>query len=592
MKEQNKINLWYFLKNYKFLIFIMALNFLIAAISGVGSIITLANSINYVTEGEFSIALKMLAFSLIITILRRLLWYINNIIYYKASNKICADMALELTKRCFKFSSSTFSENNSGKLLQRILSDPYNILSNLYDVMDCFEVLISGIITILYIISLNWIVGILYIVLIMLAMVLQICQNKSWRKNSTKKRKIEDETYSLVGEIIKSERDIKALNMEEKLYESAKKELIKRSNQNKKTEITDCNLWSARNTIIDIGSILILVFGIILLEKSLLTLAVYILFFSYRDSSWNLIYSFGLTFRALNDISVSKNRLFSLYDEKLYPIDSYGTETIKNFKGKIEFKNVGFSYEDIEEIEEDKKKKQKFEIKRTKKDCIFKDLSFTIKPKTTVAFVGKSGSGKSTILSLITKLITADSGKVLIDGIDVNCLDKQTLRDNIALINQFPYIFDMSIRDNLLMSKKDASDEEIWAVLEKACFDQDVKSMPKGLDTKVGETGVKLSGGQRQRLAIARALLKDAKVILFDESTSSLDNFAQKHIQNSIENLKGDHTIIIVAHRLSTIKNVDSMFYIENGKILDSGTFNELFQNNKQFQDMFTIENI
>lgn len=160
------------------------------------------------------------------------------------------------------------------------------------------------------------------------------------------------------------------------------------------------------------------------------------------------------------------------------------------------------------------------------------------------------------------------------------------------LINQFPYIFDMTIKENLLLVKKDATDEEIWEVLERASFADTVKAMAKGIDTKVGETGVKLSGGQRQRLAIARALLKQTKIILFDESTSSLDNFAQSHIQQSIEAMKGKHTVVIVAHRLSTIRNVDKIYFLEEGKIVDSGTFDELYANNTKFKNMFLIENI
>ena len=324
-----------------------------------------------------------------------------------------------------------------------------------------------------------------------------------------------------------------------------------------------------------------------------LTLASYVLLYSYRNSMYELIWCFGSIAKNLNEVSVSANRMFSLYNEKLYESDKFGTEEIKNIKGKISFKNVKFSYSDVEEIEvKGKKGKTKKELKHNKKEPIFNNLSFSIKPNTTVAFVGKSGSGKSTIASLISKLNEVDEGQVLIDNKDIKSLSKETIRNNISMINQFPYIFDMSIKENLLMVKKDATDDELWDVLTRACFDEDVKAMPKGIDTKVGETGVKLSGGQRQRLAIARALLKNSKIIIFDESTSSLDNFAQSHIQKSIENLKGQHTIIIIAHRLSTIKNVDTIYFIEKGEIKGQGSFNELFENNKDFQNMFMIENI
>lgn len=285
--------------------------------------------------------------------------------------------------------------------------------------------------------------------------------------------------------------------------------------------------------------------------------------------------------------------MFSLYNENLYKSDEFGNTDIENIIGEISFKNVEFAYSDVEEIEvKNGKKKTKKELKYVKKEPIFNNLTFTIKPNSTVAFVGKSGSGKSTIASLISKLNVVDSGEILIDKTNINNLSKATIRKNISMINQFPYIFDMSIKDNLLMVKKEATDDELWDVLKRSSFDEDVLAMPNGIDTKVGETGVKLSGGQRQRLAIARALLKNSKIIIFDESTSSLDNFAQSNIQKSIENLKGQHTIIIIAHRLSTIKNADKIFFLENGEIKAEGIFNELFNNNTDFQNMFMIENI
>ena len=209
-----------------------------------------------------------------------------------------------------------------------------------------------------------------------------------------------------------------------------------------------------------------------------------------------------------------------------------------------------------------------------------------------MAFVGKSGSGKSTILSLISKMLEADGGQVLIDGVDIKTLDKDTLRRSISLVNQFPYIFDMTIKDNLLLAKDDASEEEIEKAIEDSYLKEFIDTLPNGIETVVGESGIKLSGGQRQRLAIARALLRQTSIIIFDESTSSLDNFAQEHIKKCIDNLKGKSTIVIVAHRLSTIKNVDNIFFLEKGKIVDEGTFDTLFKNNQEFKNMFMVENL
>lgn len=299
--------------------------------------------------------------------------------------------------------------------------------------------------------------------------------------------------------------------------------------------------------------------------------------------------------------------MFSLFDENEFVTEKFGTLSVGNLVGEIEFKDVSYTFKEYEYEEltaddlfkngkEKKTKNSKNKYKRNKKlvseNKIFDKLSFKIQPNTTVAFVGKSGSGKSTILNLMSKMYEADEGQVLIDGIDIKSLDKETLRSTISLVNQFPYIFDMTIKENLLLAKADATDEEIVDAIKKASLEEFVSTLPKGLDTKVGESGIKLSGGQKQRLAIARALLRNSNIIIFDESTSSLDNFAQGEIKKSIDGLKGKSTIVIVAHRLSTIKDVDKIFFLDGGKIIDTGTFDELFEKNEKFKTMFLAENI
>ena len=187
-------------------------------------------------------------------------------------------------------------------------------------------------------------------------------------------------------------------------------------------------------------------------------------------------------------------------------------------------------------------------------------------------------------------MYTVKSGAIYIDDNNINDLSKESLRSNISLVNQYPYIFNETIKNNLLMVKNDATEEELWEVCKKANLDSYINTLPKKLNSVIGEGGIKLSGGQRQRLAIAHAFLKKSKIILFDESTSSLDNHAQNDIKNSIAELNKDHTVVIVAHRLSTIVNCDLIYFLENGEIKDVGTFSELFERNEKFNSLFVAE--
>ena len=367
------------------------------------------------------------------------------------------------------------------------------------------------------------------------------------------------------------------------VYAKYKNALLKHSN-------CDTIFWSSRNFLIEIVNVLTLILAVSLMEKSLITLATFMIIYSNRTNVYDIVWGIGNIANKFIDIKVSSDRMFSLFDEKEFVTEKFGNRNLDKINGDIEFKDVTFSYEEYEYEFNPKTKKKVGKLISTNK--IFDNLSFSIPKNKTVAFVGKSGSGKSTILNLIAKMNEVDSGEVLIDGVNINTLDKDTLRKTFSLVNQFPYIFDMTIKENLLLAKPDATDEDILNAIELAALKGFINSPPRGINTKVGESGIKLSGGQKQRLAIARAFLRHSPIILFDESTSSLDNFAQEEVKRSINNIKGTSTIIIVAHRLSTIKDADIIFFLDNGKILSQGTFDELYETNDGFRRMFLAENI
>ena len=287
-----------------------------------------------------------------------------------------------------------------------------------------------------------------------------------------------------------------------------------------------------------------------------------------RVSYLSNTYSYLL--ESIKGFNLSVSRIVAIMKDEEFPKEKFGKRHLDNVNGNFEFKNVSFGYNEEKQV--------------------FDNLSFKIKANSTVAFVGKSGVGKSTIFSLLCKMYDINSGVITIDGVDIKELDKESIRDNITIISQNPYIFNLSIRDNLRLVKSDMTDEEMIKACKLACLDDFINSLPDGYDTIIGEGGINLSGGQRQRMAIARAFIQDTEIILFDEATSALDNETQAMIQKAIENMQEKYTILIIAHRLSTIINSDRILFLDDGKILADGTHEELLSTCEEYKKLYESE--
>ncbi len=599
MKDmKNKVSVKDYLKKYKFGIFLYVMVYVIASGLSIAITMLFASAIEKVTIAMYMPAIYTFLIIIGCLVLRRICWYSSGLIYQKYATSIMAELNLDLAKQAFKLNSETYSNHETGTFVQRIVNDPERLVNNLADIVDMITEILSALVVIIYISTLSIYIGLVVVALIAVCLILEVFRVKKFNKNRKLTRKASDKINSLTTEIVRSEKDIKAIGLEEKLSEVSKQYYDEYKRVNYKTDLTDMSCWSLRNFIIETVSIGLLILGVVLLDRALLTFASFMIVYSNNNELYGLVWQLGNLSSKFTEIKICSNRMFALFNSSEFACENFGEVEIKNVKGEIEFKNVSYSYNEYEQAKDseenniNKKEKQKAERKIVSVNKIFDNLSFKIEPNTTVAFVGKSGSGKSTILNLMSKMYEADAGEILIDGVNINNLTKESLRNTISLVNQFPYIFDMTIKENLLLAKKDATNAEIEKAIKDASFDDFVSTLNKGLDTKVGESGVKLSGGQKQRLAIARALLRNSSIIIFDESTSSLDNFAQENIKRSIDNLKGKSTIVIVAHRLSTIKNVDKIFFLDEGKIVDSGTFDKLFKKNEKFKNMFLAENI
>ena len=593
-------HLWQYLKPYKLAILCYILVMIVASASSIFITIISAKVIELITLAKFAKAIKYGFIFLGLCVLQRGFWYISTVLYFTYSNKIMSNLNYDLAKQSFKLTSKTYSDHDTGTFVTRIVSDPEQVVSKCADIIDIITELITAIVMLFYISTLNSWIALIFVGILIVGIILERIRIKFRRKNKITVKKANDKIHSLTTEIVRSEKDIKSLGLENKLSEVSEQNYIMYRNARFKHDMIDSTFGHVRNLFINTVSTLALILGIVFIDKGLLTLAAFMIINSNKDSLYRIIWNSGFIANAFVDIKVSCERMFALFDEKEFITEHFGRINLDRVKGNIEFKNVSYTFKEYEyeskgnTNKKDKKLKTKVKSKPKliSKNQVFKNLSFKIKPNSTVAFVGKSGSGKSTILNLMSKMYEVDSGEVLIDGININKLNKQTLRSSISLVNQFPYIFDMTIKENLLLAKGTATDDEIVEAIKKASLKEFIDTLPLGINTKVGESGIKLSGGQKQRLAIARALLRKSSIIIFDESTSSLDNFAQEEVKRSIDNLKGKSTIVIVAHRLSTIKNVDKIFFLDNGEIADSGTFEELFDRNDKFRAMFLAENI
>jgi len=600
--KNKKKSITEYLSKYKFAIFYYVLCVISAGACTFLYTISIAYSIECITTTRYKTAVYCLIAVMAFAVLERIITFFSNYFYHKYSNKIMEELNLDLAKQAFKLNSETYNNHNTGEFVQRIVTDPEKIVNSLASIIDYLaDVIVAAVMVIylmtLYLMTLNVWIALVLLVAIVIGSIIEINRTKVFGKNSYKQRKTLDEINSLTTEIVRSEKDVKSLGLESRLTTVSNKNYNRYRKIRYKTNIVDVGFWTIRDIIIKIFSIAMLILGVYLINGALITLATFMIVYTNNDSLINLVRNIGRISTNLVEVKVSSKRMFSLFDENEFSTEWFGDVNLNNIRGEIEFKKVRFSFkeyklEPIKSTNKNKTKNPNLEKVLVNKNTVLDNLSFKIKPNTTVAFVGKSGSGKSTILNLMSKMYEVDSGEVLIDGININSLNKHTLRNSISLVNQFPYIFDMTIKENLLLAKEDATDDEIKLAIKKASLDEFVSSLPEGLNTKVGESGIKLSGGQKQRLAIARALLRNSSILVFDESTSSLDNFAQDEVKKSIDSLKGESTIVIVAHRLSTIKNVDHIFFLDDGKICDEGSFDKLFKTNKEFKEMFLTENI
>lgn len=556
-------------KNYKgTLLTILIINLIVSGIGFVTPILS-AKYISYLTNGAFNNLIYIIIVQTITYITSMILRLISDKINRYYDFKIKRKLQLELTRATLTIDQNILNKENSGTFIERI-NGATNLSSKLLYIAERLFNLVGDLGVLLVVLNINLPIGITYIIIILINVLYDKYRDNINYKNSEKVYELSDKTSGFISEIVRGIKDIKILNAEESFLEQADKYMNDTNTERLNANNTDEKLSTISSLIREISNMLINLLMVYELIKGNLSIESALIIYNYKGNINSLKYDLSSINFWISDFVLCSNRTYGILDDNKFPKEKFGNKNLSKFKGHIEFKDVNFSYE--ENIP------------------VLKNLNLEVLPNEVVGFVGPSGAGKSTIFNLISALNKQDSGEILFDGESINELTKDSIRGNLSVISQNAYIFNMSIEDNLRIIKKNATKKEIEKACKMACLDEFIESLPNKYKTIVGEGGVTLSGGQRQRIAIARALLLNTEVLLFDEATSSLDNTTQEKIQKAIENLKGKYTILIIAHRLSTVINSDKIYVINKGTVEGVGTHKELLKTCKIYADLYKNE--
>ena len=476
----------------------------------------------------------------------------------------------------------TFSMNTHGNavFIRRMTDDAETLASGLTDNCDLLIQIASYIGTLVAVLVVS---GELFVYEACMLIVLYIIQ--TWRARAmldcTSRSKVAYERYSsILTEIIQGHLDIRALHFEDRINQEIDSR-VQVSNSAKKETLRQ--RWKYRLTsssVLNVADLVFMLFVVALLAQGRLEPAMAVVLYNYHTRLGNKAVFTVMHFSDFScQLRLAGDRIRSLIVSREFPKEHFGDKHLEHVDGKVEFRGVSFCYPAYGTLLKSEK-------------LVLEDVNFTVEAGQTVAFAGHSGCGKSTIFNLLNKQYTPDGGAIFLDDENLDELDKESVRGSMALISQYPYLFNATIRENLAYVKPDATDEEIIGVCRACCIHDDIMDMKDGYDTLISEGGRDLSGGQRQRIAIARGLLCDARILLMDESTSALDNTTQREVLKAVRGLAGTRTIMMIAHRLSTIVNADTIFFIDGGRVLASGTHKELMETCDKYRELYQAEQI
>lgn len=510
----------------------------------------------------------------IFVIVRPPIEFIRQYLAQWTSNKILYDIRKKLYNHLQALSARFYANNQVGQVISRVINDVEQtkdfILTGLMNIwLDCITIIIA--LSIMFFLDVKLTLAALFIFPFYILTVYVFFGRL--RKLTRERSQALAEVQGFLHERVQGISVVKSFAIEDNEAKNFDKK-----NTNFLTRALKHTRWNAYsfaaiNTVTDIGPIIVIGVGAYLAISGSITVGTLAAFVGYLELLFGPLRRLVASFTTLTQSFASMDRVFQLIDEDYDIKNGVGAQPIEIKQGRIDIDHVSFQYNDNEAP-------------------ILKDINLSIEKGETVAFVGMSGGGKSTLINLIPRFYDVTSGQILIDGHNIKDFLTGSLRNQIGLVQQDNILFSDTVKENILLGRPTATDEEVVEAAKMANAHDFIMNLPQGYDTEVGERGVKLSGGQKQRLSIARIFLNNPPILILDEATSALDLESESIIQEALDVLSKDRTTLIVAHLLSTITHADKIVVIENGHIVETGTHRELIAKQGAYEHLYSIQNL
>lgn len=492
-------------------------------------------------------------------------------IVISTGEKISASIQKKIYSRVLNLSMTSFENMKSGKIFTTIKAADSEMMSTISSLLQESAYVSTSVVMLVIIFFIDWKIGLGVVAISTLSLLLfkmQLDKSKEYLKDEFNYA----DTYStMLNETTKGIREVKALTLKQKCFDIFEKDIDNLKKVRTTRRLLGKSVNTAKWTIRIIGNTIILLYIIQNLRHSLIDIETAMLLITYMtniiDDVFHRIieHDFGIS-----EFTANMKRIkYLLEDDKLQK-DNFGNENYSNIEGLIEFKNVSFKYQ-------------------TSNNYVIENINFTLQPNTKNAIVGQSGAGKSTIFKLLLKEYDNYKGIIEFDGKDIKNFSEESFRNTISVVNQEPVLFNMSIKENLLMINENATEEQIMEACSLANIDQFIEELPNKYDEIINENNNNISVGQKQRIAIARAILRDTPIILFDEATRALDNHSKNKIEETINELAKTKTVVVIAHSLDLVRDFDNIIMLNDGKIAEEGTHEELINNHGKYFELTNI---